>query len=230
MKRQTLALGLAMGALLYANVALAQRPPGAANRGAIQVGLRLGYGLPLGNEGSAQGAMDSKLSDDIKGQIPLWIDAGYLFNPNFYLGLSFHYGFGLVNTDANPNCDAPGVSCSTNDVGFGLNLHYHASPAASFDPWVGLGIGYEWLGFDTSGGALSASGGVSGFEFVNLQVGGDFRVAPAFSVGPFLSFSAGRYDSASLTLGSSTVSQDIANKSFHEWLLFGVRAVYDIHL
>src|SRR5262245_15293263 len=39
----------------------------------IKLGLRLGYGLPLGDA-----AKDAPLSDTFSGQIPIWIDAGYM--------------------------------------------------------------------------------------------------------------------------------------------------------
>src|SRR5438105_4003214 len=54
----------------------------------IRLGLRLGYALPMGN--LAEGA---KLGDGISGQIPIWIDAGYMVTPNILLGLYGQYGF-----------------------------------------------------------------------------------------------------------------------------------------
>src|SRR3954464_4725529 len=86
--------------ILGAGVARAQ--DGArGQRGAIQVGLRVGYGVPLGHTGhTATDTQDHSLSSTIKGQIPLGVDAGYLFDSTLYLGLSFQYGLGFVGSDS----------------------------------------------------------------------------------------------------------------------------------
>jgi outer membrane protein W len=217
--------------ILGARVARAQ--DGArGQRGAIQVGLRVGYGVPLGHTGhTATDTQDHTLSSTIKGQIPLGVDAGYLFDSTLYLGLSFQYGLGFVGSDSlNVGCDQPRISCSTNDIRLGVNVQYHLRPLASFDPWLGIGAGYEWLGisFETASG--SASGTLSGFEFANFQGGGDFEVAPNLRLGPFVSFSIGQYGSASVSGTGRTASEDFAHKSLHEWLLLGVRGVYNFPL
>ena len=85
------------------------------------------------------------------------------------------------------------MSCSAKDLRLGLNVHYHFSPGESFDPWVGLGAGYEWLVLDESAGGVSVSETASGFEFGNLQLGGDFAVAPNFGIGPFFTFTLAQY-------------------------------------
>jgi outer membrane protein W len=200
--------------------------------GAIQVGLRLGYGIPLGHVGRTAGdTSDQTLSSTIKGQIPIVLDAGYLFNSNLYLGLSFQYGFGFVgNESLDVACDQLGISCSTNDVRLGVNVQYHLSPAASFDPWVGFGVGYEWLGISFDAPSGSASGTASGFEFANVQAGGDIDLAPNLRVGPFVSLSVGQYGSVSVSGGPRSASEDIVDKSLHEWLLLGVRGTYDFWL
>ena len=100
-----------------------------------------------------------------------------------------------------------------------------SAPAESFDPWVGAGAGYEWLSFESSanGGSLSATAG--GFEFGNLQLGGDFAVAPNFGIGPFFTITLAEYRHI-----SGTFNDDLATKSIHSWLIGGVRGVFDIGL
>jgi hypothetical protein len=87
-------LMLGSGLLLIGTTALAQEAAPAPNRGAIEIGLRLGVGFPLGHEGATAGATNDKLSDDLKAIIPIAIDAGYRINPTVYVGLLFQYGFG----------------------------------------------------------------------------------------------------------------------------------------
>src|SRR5262249_55000727 len=101
---------------------------GASEEHGLQFGVRSGYAIPLG---SAYGPIAGQPSttdfkDEIKGMIPIWADVGYRFNPNWYLGGFFQFGFGLV--PSNSECSLAGVSCSENDLRFGLNLHYHFLP------------------------------------------------------------------------------------------------------
>jgi hypothetical protein len=175
----------------------------------IRLGLRLGYALPMGSV-----ADGSKMSDLYSGQIPIWIDAGYMVTPNILVGLYGQYGFVSVK-----NCPT-GVSCSAHDLRFGVQGQYHIMPTQSADPWLGLGVGYESLSTSLSGGGLSVDGSVTGLEFLNLQGGADFKIADAFAVGPFLSFSLGEYSSA--TGGS------IDKKAMHEWLTFGVKGTFGL--
>lgn len=218
--------------VLCAGVARAQDGVPGGQRGAIQVGLRLGYGIPLGHTGrTAADTQDHTLSSTIKGQIPIGVDAGYLFNSNLYLGLSFQYGVGFIGSDSsNVGCDQPQINCSTNDIRLGVNVQYHITPLAAFDPWVGVGIGYEWLGISFESGSTSVSGTTSGFEFANFQLGGDFDLAPSFRMGPFVSLSVGQYQSVSVSGGGRSVSEDLVDKALHEWLLLGVRGVYNFWL
>jgi outer membrane protein W len=156
--------------------------------------------------------------------IPIWIDAGFRANPNIYVGLFFQYGFAFVNTDANADC-TQGISCSATDVRLGLNLHYHFNPGTSFDPWLGVGAGYEWLSLNASEDGVSASETASGFEFANFQLGGDFAVAPNFGIGPFFTVTLAEYRSL-----SGAMDADLATKSIHAWVMGGVRGVFDVGL
>ena len=54
-------------------------PPDAG--GKIKIGLRLGYALPLGDS-----VKDAKMSDQISGMIPIWLDLGYMVTPNIMVG------------------------------------------------------------------------------------------------------------------------------------------------
>jgi len=231
MMRQVVAFSLAVATLLIAAKSSAQRPVAASNGSAIQIGLRLGYGVPFGKTGrTVTDQVDDDLSASIKGQIPIGLDVGYLATPQFYIGLALQYGFGLIGSSGAGLCDQSGVSCSTSDTSRGVGAQFHLNPAAGFDPWIGLGLAYEWVDFSASFGGRSASSSGSGLQYVNVQLGGDVSVAPGVAVGPFVSFAAGQYFTVSQQQPGTTISQDITDKSFHEWLLFGVRGVYSIHL
>ncbi len=157
--------------------------------------------------------------------IPLWIDAGFRANPNFYVGIFFQYALAFVNSDQNQECAQAGVSCSAKDLRLGLDVHLHLSPGESFDPWLGVGTGYEWLLLDVSSGAVSLSETARGFEFANFQLGGDFSVAPSFSIGPFFTVTLAEYSHL-----AGPMDTDLATKAIHGWAMGGVRGVFDIGL
>jgi hypothetical protein len=234
MKKSALRFALVVGALL-ANTVFAVDPnmpatgPGSGQSDfhGIELGVRAGYGIPLGTAGD-----NTNLSDQIKGIVPLWADLGYRFDPNWYLGAFFQFGFGFVpsNAGAGAVC-VPGVSCSVNDLRFGLNVHYHFLPADTFDPWLGVGAGYEILNLSASAPGTSVSASTRGFEFGNVQLGLDFRISPAFAVGPFATFTIAQFsDNSASVNGQDLGAAGYTNKGIHEWVIFGVRGVFDILL
>lgn len=194
--------------------------------------LRVGYGIPMGSVfGNVSTGGTEALGDQFSGQLPFWLDAGYRFNRNFFVGAYFQYGIAFVNNSKAVGggvCDITGVSCSGSDVRLGAELLYSFSPEASFSPWAGLGFGYEWLNLDLSGGGQTASVQIRGWEFFNLQVGGDFKVSPAFALGPFVAFSLGQFGTVSATGGGVGLSGDISDKKIHEWIQIGVKGTLNI--
>jgi hypothetical protein len=189
----------------------------------IEVGLRTGYAIPVGN---IQQSMP--LADPVIGTIPIWIDAGYRFHPNAMIGAFFQYGIGLVNGGKGEGRICGGGSdCSASDMLFGVQFHYHLLPDQTIDPWGGVGFGYEILGLDDPGTANSAGVGgtsYSGFQFVNLQIGADYKFKPNLGVGPFMMFSLGEYSRCSYT---SSGNCTIPSGAMHEWLTLGIRVAYE---
>jgi hypothetical protein len=214
---------LAAAGVALASVSMVS--PARADGGAVSLGLRTGYALPMGD---STGGGNAALGDSISGMVPIWIDAGYKLNPNMYIGADFQYGIAFVNTGKITACSQSGVSCSANDVMFGANFHYHFMPDQTIDPWAGIGVGYEILNFSESVMGQSAGVGLNGFQFLNLQVGGDFKAMPNLGVGPFLMFSLGQFSNCSTSGPNAGGSCTINQTAMHEWLTFGIRGVYDI--
>lgn len=217
-------LGLAAAVCVFSSVARAEDT-------GFEAGLRVGYGIPMGDVDD-----DGKLSDIIGGQIPLILDIGYRVTPNLFVGLYGQYGFGWVGGDTSTACDSSSeVSCSAQDIRLGIEAQFHFLPRQKLDPWIGLGIGYEWMGVSIEGGGIEVSATASGFEFINLQAGLDIAVAEHFYIGPFLNLSFGQYSDLSIdcSSGASAIcggqfgaSGEIENKALHEWLMIGVRGAY----
>jgi hypothetical protein len=187
-------------------------------------GLRLAYAVPFGDQ-----VENTSLNDTFSGAIPLVLEAGYRFTRNISAGALFQYAFGQIKGSAAAGfCNDNGVSCSGSVMRVGIEGIYNLRLDTPLDPWVGLGIGYEWGSLSGSGNNFSFSGTDSGFEFLTLQGGGDYRLAPQFALGPFLSFSIARYGSQSVTMNGTTTSMDIGNTAVHEWLQIGVRGTFSL--
>ncbi|MFY2557787.1 outer membrane beta-barrel protein [Corallococcus terminator] len=206
------------------------------------LGLSVGYGAPYGELGSVDADDDESnpVSDLVTGVIPIQLEAGYFFNPNVYLGATFQYGIASLNTDEADCDDAAGVSvsCSASQLRLGVNLAYHFNVTPKIDPWVSVGVGYEFLNqsvkAEQDGESITAKASVKGFEFIAAQVGLDYRISPKFSVGPFATVTAGQYSTATVSLESSVElpggdleeSEDLESKKIHGFIYGGIRAQY----
>jgi hypothetical protein len=192
----------------------------------VELGFRAGYGVPLGR---ADGNV--RFSEAIAGMVPLWVDIGYRMKPNWYLGAFFQYGIARASSIDRPTCSNPNsrFSCSMNNLRFGLNAHYHFMPAHSFDPWIGIGAGYE---ISNSTFTTRVAGGDDyshtreGFEFGNLQLGFDYRETPKFGIGPFVTFTIAQFS----TGAGVDYPIPAVDKTIHGWLIVGVRGVFDLLL
>src|ERR1700758_4763790 len=97
---------------------------GAGPTTGVEVGLRAGYGIPMGSATGVDGADQSKF---VKSLIPIQLDALYIINPNLRVGVYAMYGFGSAGDSFNQTCTG-GVSCSLHDMRFGVQAHYHFMP------------------------------------------------------------------------------------------------------
>ena len=186
----------------------------------VRLGLRSGYGAPLGNiqKGSS---LSTDTSDPfpygVAGVIPIWLDLGYMAFPNVMLGLYGQYGIAFFS-----GCS----SCSGRDIRFGLQVQFHFAPVKTFDPWLGVGVGYEFLSTKEQDSAPGEDGTFSarGFEFVNLHAGLDIELAEALTLGPVVSFSLGQFsDQTTKAPGQAEQSESIDNTALHMWLEPGLK-------
>ena len=215
----------------------------------FELGVRTGYAKPFGrvydHEGSSSGG---KITNVVVGQVPFWVDMGARIGGQLFVGGYVSYGVEVFSGDYSDMCDeadraleAQGgnVSCSASDVRLGAQAHYHfGGPDVGIDPWIGGGLGYEWLSVSETasagGESLEIGATAHGFEFVNLQGGLDFPVSEAVALGPFVAFSLASYRKARLICDGSICDQLDADETtnayddtaLHEWLFFGVRAAF----
>lgn len=189
-------------------------------RPGVEVGLRAGFALPLGDA-----TKGNKLSDGYTGMVPIQLDIGYRIAPKIYVGVYGQYGIGILKSDVKDACDAAGADCTASNIRFGVSVQYHFLTRGMLLPWAGVGAGYEIATSSLSAGGKSIDSTVSGFEFVNVQVGGDFVASPSFRAGPFLGLSVSQY--SSFKVDGNDVSPE-PSKGTHEWFSFGLRGVYNL--
>jgi hypothetical protein len=235
--RRTIAARLAIAVTLATSSAFAQtsappaaplQPPSerAADRPGVSVGLRVAWGFPIGSV-----ATDDRLGSNFSGILPIWFDAGYRISPAIYVGGYFQWAVGFISSDV---CVAPLTACSGDDVRFGLNLHWHVKSALGagawaeeFDPWLGVGAGYEIASITLERGGDKSKVNYRGFEFASLQVGGDYLGLGSMRLGPFVSFSLGEYTRTTVSVPTGPTSHSINDPALHAWLMLGLRGQYD---
>jgi len=219
-------LRITFAAGVAAAVACTSLPARADSESGLAIGVRTGYGAPLGN--AYQG---ETLASFQGGMLPFWFDLGYRFNPHWYAGVWYQYGITAPPTGPCAQ-QFPGGTCDGNDQRFGINVHYHILPDQFVDPWVGLGIGYESarINVDNANGAGETSFIASGVQFLDLQVGADLRASDKIPFGPFIDLSFGQYGAFSDkdANGNSTSVTGNYQTSMHEWLTLGIRGQFNL--
>lgn len=220
-------IGLA-GAPLLA-VLLAAAPASAEElQTRFEAGVRAGMGVPIGNAvGARQGASGgTSLADLVSWKAPLQLDLGARIGPVF-VGGYVAYAFGKTG-GAFDSANAHSV----NDVRFGFEVLWHFAQDRKVDPWVGIGVGYEWLNLSVTGTTgTTAHATLRGFEWVNAQAGVDFVLGRNFRLGPFLQANIAQYDTGSLDIfniqgAGGGGSSDLPSKTVHAWIDVGLRFAF----
>jgi hypothetical protein len=208
----------------------------AARRTGFTAGLRLGFGVPLGKVGQDPlSGRDRNLDALSEWRVPVWIDLGYSLSGSTTLGIYAQVGSGGNGSSCIGDCD-------WSDIRLGAEAEWRLSPGAPIDPWLGIGLGYEWLAFrqlvsasvpDGMGGTTTAQGRVTervGGPELMLQGGVDFQVEDALRIGPYASATVSQYltDSYSCQPATALCPADgsIDGAALHSWIGVGLRGAY----
>jgi hypothetical protein len=196
------------------------------DRPGVDLGIRLGYAIPIGN---ISGAPGDGMNDNFWGAIPFVLEAAYRINDAISVGGLFQDALLQLKDNATTGC-GNGLSCSGSVLRLGVQGTYHISSLghSTFIPWVGVGTGYEWLRLHLSQGGTSVSSAARGVEFLTIHVGADFRQSPELSLGPFVSLSIGQYETETFETNSNSTSVTIANTALHGWIQLGVRGLFNL--
>ena len=181
----------------------------ALSRRGIAMALRTGWGIPQGQlfEGF-------DLATASVGIVPVWLDLGYRFTDNLEVGIYAQYAFSIVR-----HCTGD-LPCNASDVRFGFQVHWYFRVHDTIDPWVGIGAGFEIYDEDVAGMTRR----FGGYEFVNLQLGVDFSLGHHFGLGPFASWSLGKFTGVQRGPTDSRLHDfDILERGLHSWLVLGLR-------
>jgi hypothetical protein len=197
------------------------------------LGVRLGLGVPLGR--TLEDARDGRpvpLSDDLKLAIPIWLDAGWRFAPWFTAAVYFQYARAALSDRAplgQAACTAPGAHCSGGTTTrVGAELLFDLVPEGRFRPWLGVGTGYEWMGYDLGDATESGSIAFRGWEWVNVQAGLDLVTGRHAAFGPWAALALGEYTRADVKAPQFGLAADIQRTAAHLWLQLGVRGRFDV--
>lgn len=199
-------------------------------------GLRLGVSLPLGRSDEGNELRSGDLNGVVGVRIPLWLDIGYRLNSNWWLGTAAQLGLGTAGSDCDDNQE-----CEWSDLRLAAQAIYSLAPDASVDPWIGLGLGWEWLRGSVT---LTVPGSVVGQDQdiavrlqevlsgpqLFLQGGLRFKLGEALTVGPFATAAAGVYLTDSVSCPDGVPACESANgiddNQLHAWLGLGVRGTH----
>lgn len=205
------------------------------NRTGFTTGLRTGLGVPLGKAGQDFTGAARDLSDLTSWRAPIWIDVGYSPSGSTTLGAYLQVGVGGTGDSCIADCD-------WSDLRIGASAEWRLLPGAAVDPWIGVGLGYEWLSYrvlisamiENEDGVLETVRGRATERFggpeLLLHGGVDFQVDDALRIGPYASATAGQYltDSYRCQPASDLCPEDgsIDGAAFHSWIGVGVRGAY----
>jgi hypothetical protein len=201
-----------MRKLLVAMIAVAALAIPTASKAQFQLGARVGYAIPMGDQlnGLAQ-------SDWMSGAIPLSAELNYKFGS---LTVGAYYGFGIGFEADALGC---GGDCSINNQRVGVQLLYGFGKGAGFEPWLGVASGWEWLNTSDSTGF---SFNYSGWEYVTFQVGADWSAAKNVNFGPYFSWGLGEYSSFSVDGTSGDIPSDA--QGVHQSIQIGLRGAFNL--
>lgn len=218
----------AVAVSLFAPAAWAQ-PERVPVEPGVALGVRVGLAIPLGELGAVTSdGISVSLADAVGRMAPLGLDVGYRITPHLQAGAFLQYAFGAGNPTKAPRCS----DCSIRATTFGATVRYHTDPGSTFDPWLGVGLGYELVRFRGSatdaldGRPVTVTREVRGLQFCLVEAGGDLPFGRSLTIGPFVNFGLGSYGRWSETQHGVTEEHEFKTELMHEWFGFGLRAQY----
>jgi hypothetical protein len=186
----------------------------------LRLGARVGWAFPFG-----EAAPGARTSDSVVGAAPLQLDLGWRADRRVVLGAYAAFA-PTVPTLCRDASDC--VKSIGSDVRAGALVTFYPTRAGAFEPWFGVGAGYEWLTAPYSDAGAVSTRRYSGAEYALLELGLDWRRSSAFAFGPYASVALGGFDHAELSTPAGRFSRSPDPVARHGWLVVGVRSGWDL--
>ncbi len=213
-----------------------QQPPASPAQSFIPPPPRNGFTGSVGFQYALGGGRVMEgvgVHDTLPVAVELEAQAGFKLWRRFFFGVYVSGGPAVPGRDTVDACHDLDITCKGSSGRVGLMARVDISPAAAWNPWVGLGAGAESHKVDVvrtdivciaapcfTKQELKFSGG----EFPRLMAGVDYRSGRTFGFGFFAAASAGRYDKITSDGGPNLVD-DRSLRTTHGWITLGVRGV-----
>jgi hypothetical protein len=184
--------------------------PAATN--AVELTVGTGYAQGFGDVAPGQPTL--KDISTAGGAVQLGV--GYRLIPELTLGV---YGSGA----AFGRGDQVDTSTNLYSATAGIQADWHFLPAAhAWDPWVSLGTGWRgyWAHADQGDTAMQ------GWEIAKLQLGVDYRIAPAVSISPVVGADLSAFFTQKTPQSSGY--QNLSNPNVNTFVFAGVLGRFDI--
>jgi hypothetical protein len=143
------------------------------------------------------------------------VGSGGGFGADLGIGVSHSVAIGawgqLLDLSASDKCP----DCSARSFAGGLFVRYYLVQGVRFDPWMSAGAGYRSTTLSLQTGDVT----YSGFELLQVRVGGDWYPFPLLGLGPFMELDLGAYNSR---------PDDGRGLDLHWHFLVGTRLTLDI--
>lgn len=183
-----------------------------------ELGARTGYATPFGHG----------LRADVTSGVPFWLDAGYRIDRRWFVGVFGHYGLGVASETSGAACP----DCSYTWVRYGLQAQYRFYDLPDRNLWVGLSVGQELFNVAIDSERRSTRS-LKGWELFNLQFGSEWEPTDGLGLGPYLSFSLGRFTDqvetcereALCPMAERRVETTLDGAPLHGWINVGLRIV-----
>jgi hypothetical protein len=199
-------------AMSFATPAHAEPP----DLGGPWVAAHTGWGFAAGDlvDGDA-------MSSTYAGMAAFGAAAGWHFGSRFVLSARVQYGVLPVRA---PIC--PVMRCSAYDVSVGADAAYRFAGSELVVPWAAFGVGYEIEHISLEQNGVKASQTDRGIQLFALSGGADFLVNETTGIGPFVSWTLGRFTVATVNNPDASVTRAIEKTAMHTWLLLGARVFH----
>jgi hypothetical protein len=189
----------------------------------LQLGLRLGYALPVGRLGGEAGNGGAYIASLETASVPVGVDVGQRVSPRLYVGGTATWGPG-TNASNGP-CQTPGVSCFRQDAQLRGEVRAYLAPYGKVGWWVSAGAGWELASFAQSVGSSTVTATRTGPILPDLQLGFDIR-HETVAVGFYFGITVAEFLTQGLDPAATAVSTWIPDRDVHSWITVGMRGTY----